>query len=71
MAYATGRGDPHDNRIDNWATYGYPDGTVVHVAQSKFSGFGPHQNDNVLSPLPFNDTELAAVALDPAFHIRP
>ncbi|MFG2043023.1 hypothetical protein [Dactylosporangium sp. NPDC048998] len=57
-------------RIDKWSAYAYPDGTVVYVAESKRSYFGPPASSGPqLAALPFDDAQLAALALDPAFHV--
>lgn len=73
VAVATGGGDRPDQvvdtRIDKWSAYAYPDGTVVYVAESKRSYFGPGSSDPQLAALPFDDAQLAALALDPAFHV--
>jgi len=69
VAVATA-GDPGDSRIDRWAAYGYPDGTVVFVAVSRHANFMPDSADRPLSTPPLTDQQLAALAVDEAFHIR-
>ncbi|MER7006248.1 hypothetical protein ABT297_24825 [Dactylosporangium sp. NPDC000555] len=71
VAVATGGGnDLPDQRIDKWSAYAHPDGTVVYVAESKRSSFDPlRSSDPQLAALPFDDAQLAVLALDPAFHI--
>ncbi|WP_433220368.1 hypothetical protein ACQP00_17790 [Dactylosporangium sp. CS-047395] len=68
---AVATGGEQDDRIDRWAGYIHPDGTVVYVALSRYGNFGlalDHAG-NPLEQLPFDDQQLAALALDPALHI--
>ncbi|MEU4217758.1 hypothetical protein [Actinoplanes sp. NPDC026623] len=58
-----------DRRLDQWAAYRYPDGTVVFVAQSRSatnfeSGLKP------LDELPLTVPQLAALATDDRFHLQ-
>ena len=58
-----------DQRIDQWAAYRHPDGIVVYVAQSRFATNG----DTGLRPLtalPLSVPELAALAVNPRFHLE-
>ncbi|WP_433075214.1 hypothetical protein ACQP1P_28805 [Dactylosporangium sp. CA-052675] len=66
---ALSTGGKADKRLDTWATYRYPDGTTVYVAQSRRGNFSPNNTDPSLTELPFDDQRLAALALDQAFHI--
>jgi hypothetical protein len=58
-----------DDRIDQWAAYRYPDGTVVYVAQSR----NATDDDSDLKPLtglPLTVPQLAALATDAKFHLN-
>ncbi|MEV4702460.1 hypothetical protein [Actinoplanes sp. NPDC049316] len=58
-----------DQRIDQWAAYRHPDGIVVYVAQSRTAT----NDDPGLAPLkklPLNATDLAALTVDPRFHLN-
>ena len=57
-----------DNRIDQWAAYRYPDGTVVYVAQSR-SAVNGDSNLQPLTTLPLTVPQLAALAVNPKFHL--
>lgn len=57
-----------DDRIDQWAAYRYPDGTVVYVAQSRQAANGP-SSLQPLTTLPLTVQQLAALAVDPRFHL--
>lgn len=70
VAVSTGGGDPQDDRIDKWATYAHPDGTVVFFAESKRGNFRPHSTDARLTALPLTDQQLAALAVDEGFHVK-
>ncbi|WP_433062148.1 hypothetical protein [Dactylosporangium sp. CS-033363] len=70
---AVATGGNQDDRIDRWAAYIHPDGTVVYVALSRYGNFGlalDHAAEP-LQQLPFDDQQLAALTLDPALHIAP
>jgi hypothetical protein len=58
-----------DTRVDQWAAYRYPDGTVVFVAQSK-SAANLDTDLAKLTTLPLTVPQLAALATDQRFHIR-
>jgi hypothetical protein len=58
-----------EQRLDQWAAYRYPDGTVVFVAQSRNATNG----DSGLKPLaglPLTVPQLAALATDDRFHLQ-
>lgn len=55
-----------DDRLDQWAGYRHPDGTVVFVAQAR-SYFGTGLPGT--TELPFTLQQLAALAADPKFHL--
>lgn len=58
---------PGRSDFDQWASYVHPDGTVVHLAQSKqrlYSDLPP------LTKLPFTKQQLAELATDQRFHIK-
>jgi hypothetical protein len=57
-----------DDRIDQWAAYRYPDGTVVYAAQSRNAANGP-SSLKPLTTLPLTVQQLAALAADPKFHL--
>jgi hypothetical protein len=57
-----------DNRLDQWAAYRYPDGTVVYVAQS-VNAANMETNLPRLPALPLSVPKLAALAVDPALHL--
>ena len=57
-----------DERIDQWAAYRYPDGTVVYTAQSRNAVNGD-SNLKPLTTLPLTGKQLAALAVDPKFHL--
>jgi hypothetical protein len=69
VTVAVATGGPEDDRVDKWAAYAYPDGTAVYVGESRVGGFGPGDVTPGLSAPPFSDEQLAALALDQAFHI--
>jgi hypothetical protein len=56
-----------DDRIDQWAAYRHPDGTVVFVAQAR-SALGL-STAKPLTALPFTPQQLAALATDDRFHL--
>lgn len=56
-----------DQRLDQFAGYRYPDGTVVFVAQSRASSF---EQLPPLAVVPLTAQDLAALALKESFHIR-
>jgi len=58
-----------DDRFDQWAAYRYSDGTVVFVAQGKtlMSALGTPPKS--LTDLPYTVDELAALSMNPAFHV--
>jgi hypothetical protein len=58
----------NDDRIDQWAAYRYPDGTVVFVAQSRQAANAP-SSLRPLTTLPLTPHQLAAQTLDPKFHL--
>ncbi|HEY0448011.1 hypothetical protein [Actinophytocola sp.] len=61
----TGAGGP-GARYEQWATYRYPDGTLVHVAQSlSYEGSGRP----ALAQLPLTAARLAQLAADARFHL--
>lgn len=53
-----------DSRADNWASYRYPDGTLVMILQSR-SDY-PDSTPSLTHPV-FTDSQLAALAVDPRF----
>ncbi len=55
-----------DRRLDQWAGYRHPDGTVVFIAQSRRFD----ENAPALAALPFPVPQLAALAVDERFHLR-
>lgn len=57
-----------DERIDQWAAYRWPDGTVVYAAQSRHAVNGD-SNLAPLTELPLTVPQLAALAADP--ELRP
>jgi hypothetical protein len=62
-----GPGNPgggFDYRADNWASYRYPDGTLVMILQSR-SDY-PDSTPSLTQPV-FTDSQLAALAVDPRF----
>ena len=61
-------GDDDDDRIDQWAAYRYPDGTVVYTAQSRTGVNGP-SSLKPLATLPLTVQQLAAMAVDPKLHL--
>jgi hypothetical protein len=58
-----------DNRIDQWAAYRYSDGTVVYTAQSR-NAVNDQSNLKPLTTLPLTVQQLAALAVDPKFHVK-
>jgi len=58
-----------DNRLDQWAAYRHPDGTVVYVAQSR-NATNADSEFRPLTELPLTVRELAALAVQPRFHLR-
>jgi hypothetical protein len=58
-----------DDRVDQWAAYRYPDGTVVYIAQSRQAANGT-SSLKPLTKLPLTVPQLAALATDPKFHLR-
>lgn len=58
-----------DQRVDQWAAYRYPDGTVVYAAQARAADFDPAGSGlPSLTALPFDTAGLAALAADERFH---
>jgi hypothetical protein len=57
-----------DNRLDQWAAYRYPDGTVVFVAQSRTAA-NIESDLAPLATLPLSVPKLAALATDQRFHL--
>jgi hypothetical protein len=58
-----------DDRLDQWAAYRHPDGTVVYVAQSR-NATNADSEFRPLTELPLTVRELAALAVQPRFHLR-
>jgi hypothetical protein len=58
-----------DDRLDQWAAYRHPDGTVVYVAQSR-NATNADSEFRPLTELPLTVPELAALAVQPRFHLR-
>ena len=57
-----------DDRIDQWAAYRHPDGTVVFVAQSRQAVNVPSSLPP-LTTLPLTPHQLAIQAVNPKFHL--
>ncbi len=55
-----------DRRLDQWAGYRYPDGTVIYLAQARRAD----DNSVPLPALPFEVPQLAALATDKRFDLR-
>jgi hypothetical protein len=53
-----------DRRADSWASYRYPDGTLVMILQSRRDY--PPSTPSLTQPV-FSDSQLAALAVDPRF----
>ena len=58
-----------DDRLDQWAAYRHPDGTVVYVAQSR-NATNADSEFPPLTALPLAVPELAALAGQQQFHLR-
>ena len=58
-----------DQRLDQWAAYRYPDGTVVFVAQSR-NASNVQGGLKPLDRLPLSVPQLAALAVDERFHLE-
>ena len=58
-----------DQRLDQWAAYRYPDGTVVFVAQSR-NATNAESGMQPLAELPLTVPQLAALAADDRFHLQ-
>ncbi|WP_018684760.1 hypothetical protein [Actinokineospora enzanensis] len=57
----------NDDRLDQWAAYRYPDGTVVFIAQAKEYAYSGHP---AIAQEPFTAEQLARQAVDPKFRLR-
>jgi hypothetical protein len=59
-----------DRRLDQWAAYRHPDGTVVYFAQSRQPNFAGDATPEPLDVLPLTKTQLAGLAKDQRFHVN-
>jgi hypothetical protein len=59
-----------EQRLDQWAVYQHPDGTVVYFAQSRKPNFAGDATPPSLDVLPLTKTQLAALAKDQRFHVN-
>lgn len=57
-----------DQRLDQWAAYRHPDGTVVYVGQAKLN-FSAAEKRPPLAKLPLTVQQLATLATQPQFRL--
>jgi hypothetical protein len=56
------------DRVDQWAAYRHPDGTVVFLSQSRTASTTP-TDLKPLKNLPLSQQQLATLAADKRFHL--